>query len=241
MFIATLLAPFLWRGQLLFCCLFPFSLIAQVPGYQGKRLLVEAAGTFQMPSNFYKIAFKDYTQHVQFIPRLSLEAVVARKQSLSLSIEKTTHTFSTEYQPFVEGDPFQGDGSLTQKEYRTHVLDIGGAYRFFMPSAWCLAPLGKYFSIGLHYFKAQNDLNFQSTHFMPTLGFGRRHIAFNHFSIHYGAQLGRTLGAWKKAPIPENFEFNLEQYDQGIYKYQLDKTLSSSYFLRIFLAIGGIF
>jgi hypothetical protein len=64
---------------------------------------------------------------------------------------------------------------------------------------------------------------------------------FNHFSVHYGAQFGRTIGAFKRLPLFEDFEFNIEQYNQGIYKYNLEKNVSSSYFLRVFLAVGGVF
>jgi hypothetical protein len=226
---------------ILFLLLIVVSSTAQVPGYQGKRFLLEAVGTAPMSTNFYKISFKDYTQKIQFTPRLSLELVTARKQSLALSLEKRTTSLTTPYQPFVEGDPFQGNGALTYKKYTTQVLDMGGEYRFFMPSAWCLAPLGKYMSLGVHYSSAKNELGYATQHWMPTVGFGRRHIVFNHFSIHYGAQLGRTFGAWKRLPLFEDFEFNIEQYNQGIYKYNLEKALSSSYFLRVFLAVGGVF
>ncbi len=229
---------FLWFS---FCCFCALSLSAQIPGYQGKRLVIEAVGTAKMPINFYKIAFKDYQKSLKYIPRLSLEVVTARKQSLALSVEQTTHSLTTTYQPFVVGDPFQGDGATINKTYTTRVLDMGLEYRFFMSSAWCLAPLGKYLSLGVHYSRANNDLAFQTQHWMPTVSVGRRHIAFNRLSIHYGAQFGRSFGAWKRLPLAEDFEFNIEQYNQGIYKYNLEKTLSNTYFLRIFLGVGGLF
>jgi hypothetical protein len=173
------------------CLLFVFNILrAQVPGYLGKRTVVEVQG--MLP--FFAVNFDGYTP---LYVKAHAEYAIKRKRSVSL-----------EYR-LVNGPKVDGaDGGFSH----TAVVAMYGLYR----KNWSLAPYGKYVNFGLGYniLKVQatgtGDPNrFNKNFFSAHIAWGQRFVIAKRVSFNYGCEMGTPLNGGDDVDVLPLMLFNM--------------------------------
>ncbi len=153
---------------------FTMLLKAQVPGYLGKKGVVEVH--FLIP----------IVEELLLTPYFKVQGEYAIKRQRSVSLEyRLMNTTQSGY---------TSTGSI-EKVPLSHSMAMA-RYNFYK-SDWTLAPYGKYWSLGIGYnmVKGGNASNFASTNFFSAhIGWGQRFIIAKRFTLNYGFETGLPFG-----------------------------------------------
>ena len=173
------------------CFLSIFHILhAQVPGYQGKRTVVEVQG--MLP--FFAFGFENNI--LPLYVKVHAEYALQRKRSVSLEYRRGS------------SPTFEGTGSMSH----TAVVAMYGLYR----KNWSLAPYGKYFNFGLGYnsisVKSSSNTNSDIppiSYFSAHLTWGQRFVLAKRFTFNYGFETGLPLNGDDRLDLSALTLFNM--------------------------------
>ena len=173
-----------------------YFLTSQIPGYQGKRAVVEVQGMLPL----FSLSLVGTGIGLPVYQKVHAEYAIQRKRSVGL-----------EYRRYVYSST---EGTFSHQA----IVGMYGLYR----KNWSLAPYGKYLNIGLGYniLTARDSTgakpitnpddqgangNFVSAHLM----WGQRTVFAKRFTFNYGFETGLPLSGFFEASALMLFNMNL--------------------------------
>ena len=222
----------------LLICVFTFTpyIYSQVPGYQGKRLIVEGlACAYHFPPNILKIGAA--AKNIRLNTGLRIEYVTGRKRAFAISYEPMG-TFTT------QANYLGADNKLGSATINNNASGFGISYIRYAKAKWCLAPFGRYWSYGLTYVPVRSTIVSEKSDIVPntplrtkdwiaSIGLGVRNIYWDRVTANLGVQAGLSLNGFKNS-LSDVDNLSDEQRLSG----NIGNYLTRDYFLKIYLAFG---
>lgn len=181
---------------------FSATLAAQVPGYQGKKMIVELTeGMFRFPLNVFKLP--DVAKNIRFHTGVRLEYVTGRKAAWAIAYEDFGR-----YETIVKYNSETAGQPLCATTFKHRVRTFGVQYVRYARAKWCLAPVGRYWTFGLLYAPSNNTQTTEATaickspyadyktkNYFGSIGYGSRAVLWDRATINFGAQFNIPLPA----------------------------------------------
>jgi hypothetical protein len=185
---------------------------AQVPGYQGKKMIVEVSeNMYRFPLNVFKLP--DVAKNIRFRPGVYAEYVIGRKSAWALNYENHGNVSSTANYNAKNGN----DNCVAT--FKRHTNRFGLQYIHYTRAKWCLAPIGRYWAFGLAYITSNNVQtedpaanckspysNFRTKNYFGNISYGSRTVLWDRATVNIGVQLNVPLptAIYEKADVSNN-------------------------------------
>ncbi len=180
-------------------CLMLSKMGAQVPGYQGKKMLVEISeNMYRFPLNIFQLP--KVAKDIRFKTGLYVEYVVGRKSAWALDYE-----WLGQYTSIQNYNATIGNKICTSTFKHTY-NHFGAKYIHYTRAKWCLAPMGRYWSLGMVFIPSNNIqtedsgvdckspyTNFRTRNLFASIGYGSRTILWDRASVNFGVQANVPL------------------------------------------------
>ncbi len=221
------------RIIIILCC-FQTALRARVPGFVGKKNVLEININPLHGGRGDSGSFADYNSSPKyFVPSITFERVVGRRSSFSLS-------WSQNKFKFTENIDYQATESYSNSVALMNRLALQYHYNL---KHWGLSPLGFYAGVGVSrnfisastvYQKKKTVTNINENFKLWGLeiSIGNRFITKNNISINWGI---RSLF------IPQNFIDKQELLATNKHAYRMGTELASDFIISFYIGAGYVF
>ena len=181
---------------------FSTALTAQVPGYQGKKMIIELTeGMFRFPLNVFKLP--EVAKNIRFHTGIRLEYVTGRKAAWAIAYESFgRYETNIGYYSETAGNP------LCSTTFKHRINTFGIQYVRYTRQKWCLAPVGRYWTFGMLYAPSNNTQvttttptckspynDYRTNNYFGSIGYGSRMVLWDKATVNFGAQFNIPLPA----------------------------------------------
>lgn len=222
---------------------------AQVPGYQGRRLIVEGSPlfnnmyalmyAFSRGKDSYSVKERAALKQFNFItPQVALDYAITRRKAIGLVYNVRHNAFDI---------LVSNNSNYTSIKHDILTHDIRLKYTWYRKN-WSLAPVGRYRYISAGYMFSSLNIsqnspfttnNIKPSDFSVHFGTGNRYMLNNRLVLNYGVEVG-LLASIFTIDYSSGAVTTQATYEKA-FKTEYSHSVVTDCFARINVGLGGLF